>query len=66
MKTYIITLDEPQEDVIRALAKALKIDFQIIEDADEDRALFLAMEDGKKYGRLSEVDGKAFLDNLGQ
>jgi energy-converting hydrogenase A subunit M len=66
MKTFILTLDEPQEDVIKALAKALKIDIQIIDDADEDRALFIAMEDGKRYGRLSEVESKTFLDSLGK
>ena len=50
MKTYILTLDESQEDVIKALAKALKIDIQSISEADEDNALWLAMEEGKKYG----------------
>jgi hypothetical protein len=66
MKTYLLTLDEPQEDVIKALAKALKIDIQIIDDTDEDKALSIAMEDGKKYGRLSDVESKTFLDSLGQ
>jgi hypothetical protein len=66
MKTFMLTLDEPQEDVIRALAKALKIDLQIIDDADEDQALLLAIEAGKKYGRLSEVESKTFLESLGQ
>ena len=64
MKTYLITLDESQEDVIKALAKALKIDLQIITEAEEDTALLMAMEEGKKYGRLSEDDGKSFLDKL--
>ena len=66
MKTYILTLDESQEDVIQALAKALKIDLQVINEADEDQALLLAMEDGKKYGRLSEAESKSILDSLGQ
>lgn len=66
MKTYILTLDESQEDVIRALAKALKIDLQLINEADEDKALLMAMEEGKKYGRLSEGDSKSFLDSLGK
>ena len=66
MKTYILTVDETQEDVIRALAKALKINIQSISEADEDNALWLAMEEGKKYGRLSEDDSKSFLDNLGK
>ncbi len=66
MKTYILTVDESQEDVIEALVKALKIDFQILKDEDEDRALLIAMEEGKKYGRLSENDSKSFLDNLGK
>ena len=64
MKTYLLTLDESQEDVIKALAKALKIDLQIIAEAEEDTALLMAMEEGKKYGRLSEDDGKSFLDKL--
>jgi energy-converting hydrogenase A subunit M len=66
MKTYILILNEAQEDVIKALAKALKIDIQIIDDVDEDKGLFIAMEEGKKHGRLSEVESKAFLDSLGQ
>ncbi len=37
MKTYILTLDESQEDVILALAKALKIDLQLINEVDETR-----------------------------
>lgn len=59
-------MDESQKNVIRALAKALKIDIQSISEADEDNALWLAMEEGKKYGRLSEGDSKSFLDNLGK
>jgi len=66
MKTYILTLDESQEDLIRSLAKALKIDLQVVNDGDEDQALLLAMEEGKKYGRLSEAESKSFLDSLGQ
>ncbi len=64
MKTYILTLDESQEDVILALAKALKIDLHLINESDEDNALLMAMEEGKKYGRLSEDDSKTFLDSL--
>lgn len=66
MKTYILTLDESQEDVMRALAKALKIDFQLINEADEDKALLLAMEEGKKYGRLSDDEINSLIDNLGK
>lgn len=66
MKTYILTLDETQEEVIKALAKALKIDIQSITEADEDKALWLAMEDGKKYGRLGEKEAQFFLDDLGK
>ena len=64
MKTYLLNLDESQEDVIKALAKALKIDIQLINEADEDKALLIAMEEGKKYGRLSEEQGKSFIDSL--
>jgi len=66
MKTYILTLDESQEEVMRALAKALKIDLQLINEADEDKALLMAMEEGKKYGRLSDDESKSFLDSLGK
>lgn len=66
MKTYILTLDESQEDVIKALAKALKIDIQSVSEADEDNALWIAMEDGKKYGRLGEKESKSLLDSLGK
>ena len=66
MKTYILTADESQEEAISALAKALKIDLQIMNETDEDLALSMAMEGGKKYGRLSDDEAKAFLDNLGK
>ena len=66
MKTYILTVDESQEEVIRSLAKALKIDLQIMNEADEDLALSMAVEEGKKYGRLSTDETKAFLDKLGK
>lgn len=66
MKTYILTLDESQEDVMRALAKALKIDLQLINESDEDKAMLIAMEEGKKYGRLSEDESKSLLDSLGK
>ncbi len=66
MKTYLLTLDESQENVIQALAKALKIDLQLISESDEEKALAIAMEDGKKYGRLSKDERKSFLDNLGK
>ncbi|HEY9487167.1 MAG TPA: hypothetical protein VIQ51_02475 [Chryseosolibacter sp.] len=66
MKTYILTLDESQEEVIKALAKALKFEFQLVSEADEDIALLKAMEEGKKYGRLSEEEGRSFLDQLGR
>ena len=46
MKTYILTLDESQEDVILALAKALKIDIQLINEADEDKAYLMVVQDG--------------------
>ena len=66
MKSFVLTLDDSQEEVIRALAKALKIDLQPINDADEDQALLKAMEEGKKYGRLSDEENKSFLENLGK
>jgi hypothetical protein len=52
--------------VIKALAKALKIDIQSITETDEDNALWLAMEEGKKSGRLGEKEGQACLDELGK
>ncbi len=66
MKTYLLTLDDSQEDVIQALAKALKMDLQLINEEHEDKGLLIAMEEGKKYGRLSEKKGKTFLDSLGK
>jgi plasmid maintenance system killer protein len=66
MKTYILTLDESHEEVVKALAKALNIKILDISDADEDKALLMAMEEAKKYGRLSEDETKTFLDNLGK
>ena len=66
MKTYVLKLDESQEDVIRAIAKALNIEISLVTDADEDRALLMAMEEGKKYGRLSDDESKSFVDSLGK
>ena len=66
MKTYLLTVDESREKAIRALAEALKIDLQIVSEADEDVALSLAMDEEKKYGRLSDDEAKVFLDGLGK
>ncbi len=66
MKTYVLKIDESQQEVIDALVKALKIDAEIFTEADEDIALTLAMEEGKKYGRLAENEANSFLDNLGK
>ena len=66
MKTYIFTLDESQENVILALAKVLKMDLHLINESDEDKALLMAMEEGKKYGRLPEEGSKSFLESLGK
>jgi hypothetical protein len=66
MKTYIIRLDDSQEEVIKVLAKALQIDLQPVSESDEDKALLLAMEEGKKYGRLSDDESKLFIDKLGK
>ena len=66
MKTDILTLDESQEDVILAVAKALKMDLHLINESDDDKALLMAMEEGKKYGRLPEEESKSFLDSLGK
>jgi 2-phospho-L-lactate transferase/gluconeogenesis factor (CofD/UPF0052 family) len=66
MKTYVLKIDESQQEVIDALVKALKIEAEIFTEADEDVALSLAMEEGKKYGRLSENETNSFLDNLGK
>ena len=66
MKTYVLKIDESQQEVIDALVKALKIDAEIFTEADEDIALTLAMEEGKKYGRLSDKESNSFRDNLGK
>lgn len=62
MKTYLLKIDESQQEVIDALVKALKIEAEIFTDSDEDVTLAMAMEDGKKYGRLSEQETQSFLD----
>jgi 2-phospho-L-lactate transferase/gluconeogenesis factor (CofD/UPF0052 family) len=66
MKTYVLKIDESQQEVIDALVKALKIETEIFTETDEDAALSIAMEDGKKYGRLSEKETQTFLDTLGK
>jgi hypothetical protein len=35
-------------------------------ESDEDTSLMMAMEEGKKYGRLSGEEGKKFLTDLGK
>jgi hypothetical protein len=64
MKTYLLTVTEGQEEVIKALAKALQFEIQVVSESDEDAALLKAMEEGKTYGRLSEGETKSFLDDL--
>lgn len=66
MKTYILTLDDEQEELIKALAKALKIEVHLLSEQDEVQALLIAMEEGKPYGRLSEGESKSFMDSLGK
>lgn len=66
MKTYLLKLDESQEEVVQALIKALKIETEIFSDGDEDIALSMAMEEGKNYGRLSAEEQKDFIKNLGK
>ena len=66
MKTYLLKLDKVQEEAILALAKTLKIEVEIFSETDEDSGLTLAMEEGKKYGRLSDKESSSFLENLGK
>ena len=66
MKTYLLKLNETQEEAVLALVKALKIEIEIYSEADEDKTLNLAMEDGKKYGRLDDKESSSFLENLGK
>ena len=56
MKTYILSVNESQEGALKTLAKTLKIDLKLIDEADEDKAPLMAMEEGKKYGRLSGME----------
>lgn len=66
MKTYILTVDDAQDEVIKVLAKALKIDVQELTEEKENESLLMAMEEGKKYGRLSDDEAKSFLEGLGK
>lgn len=66
MKTYLLKIDDSQEEVINALVKALKIETEVFSEADEDKALSIAMEEGKKYGRLSSEETELFIKNLGK
>ena len=47
MKTFLLTLTESQEEVIKALAKALQFDLQPISETEEDGALLKAMRKEK-------------------
>lgn len=45
----------------------LHIEVPIYSEKDEEEmALSVAMEEGKKYGRLSEGESKVFLEGLGK
>lgn len=66
MKTYLLKLNEVQEEAVLALIKKLKIEVEIYSETDEDKALTVAMEDGKKYGRLSDKESSTFIENLGK
>lgn len=35
-------------------------------EKEENDGLLLAMEEGKKYGRMTEAETKTFLENLGK
>lgn len=66
MKTYILNINEEQEKAVQALIKELKIEVEILSEQDEDGALSMAMEEGKKYSRLSEEEAKKFIEGLGK
>ena len=66
MKTYILNINEEQEKAVQALIKELKIDVEILSEQDEDLALSMAMEEGKKYGRLFGEEAKKFIEGLGK
>ena len=66
MKTYILNMTEEQEKAVQALVNELKIESHIFSERDEDTALWMAMEEGKKHGRLSENESKTFLEGLGK
>lgn len=66
MKTYILNINEEQEKAVQALIKELKFEVEILSEQDEDGALSMAMEEGKKYGRLSEEEAKKFIEGLGK
>lgn len=66
MKTYLLKIDDSQEEVIKALVKALKIETEVFSEADEDTALSIAMEEGKKYGRLTDKETELFIKNIGK
>lgn len=66
MKTIFLTVDETQEEVIKALAKALKLDVVELTEKDEDVSLSIAMEEGMKYGRMTDAEAKSFLKKLGE
>lgn len=62
----MLTLDESQEEVIKALAKALKLEIIELTEKDEDTGLTIAMEAGKKYGRMTDDEAGSFLKSLGE
>ncbi len=64
MTTITVNItNEKAEKAIRSVIEALGLEYEI-ESEEEDKALFMAMEEGQRQGRLSEDEKVAFLTSL--
>ena len=70
MDLVLKNLQPDQVQVFKKMAKLLdirtKVRKPVLTEQEEDYALFLAMEEGKKSRSLSEKEAESFLNSLGK
>lgn len=68
METLVIEVSESQKNIFIDLAKKLNTKYELLSpltQSEEDLALFNAMKNGAKEGRMSEQEQNQFLAKIG-
>lgn len=68
METLVIEVSESQKNIFIDLAKKLNTKYELLSPlthSEEDLALFNAMKNGAKEGRMSEQEQNQFLAKIG-